>query len=967
MRFVAKVARHLYQEYQGDISEFAIIFPNKRPAVYFRQELGKLIDQPIWSPDIFTIHEFIQQSTTQLPADRLLCSFLLYEAYDEIMSVVTGSVVSYERFYPLGEILLNDFTELESNVISISDLYTNMAELAALDQRVDYLTDEQLNYLKGFWKNFSLHRISQQKERFLQLWKNLPAIFESFREKLKSRGLITTGMVYRSLVAGDYEKQDFLSQWRKLVFVGFNALNRAELQFLQKWQEEGRAIFYFDTDEHYINDPLQEAGRFLRRNLGLFKNQLPTENAINRSERPVHVIRAEGNAAQVRLIPALLEELPGVRESPEDTAILLSDENQLMPVLHALPDWVDTVNITMGYGLKQSPLYSLIDKLVAIQESLQKTEGRAVYFQPLLQLVQHPYLYRLKDSEMLAEKIQQQSLLNIDSSHWAEITEPILKKALSPVQEPMELFQTVREILELQMQAAPTLNLGSIDAELITAAYLQLNRLEDLLRGVNQELSLGFVGEILLQVLQSLTVPLEGEPLKGLQIMGLLESRALDFKNLILLNVNEGVLPKKAVAPTFIPDSIRRAFGLSVIENQDSIFAYVFYRLLQRSERVYCLYNITVDEKGAAEQSRFLTQLEYETNIPIIRKNIHIDLHSKAKDPIVIRKDETVMKSLRGYRSEKKMLSPSAINTYLECRLQFYFRQVQGIKEPDEIAEEIAPNILGNMLHRSIEFLYNALAEKKSNNLVEPEDIDWLHTQVDQYICEAFAQELAQDRKQTIDYTGTLRVVEEVVRTYVKEILKQDKRYAPFHLVAQEARITRPYRFEVNGESWTIYLGGFIDRVDFKDGVYRIIDYKTGGDKKDFRNLESLFERDRGDRNKAALQTIIYSDLLRQELEHPGLTPILKRIDSPGAPLNIAAGLYDVRSMRKDGDEFDWRFQNLSTKSRLDHYLMPEAGQTAMTLLGQTIEEIFDPNQVFDQTSRQEKCEYCPYQVICGR
>lgn len=961
MSFVATVANHLYQQYGKEIADFAIIFPNKRPAIYFRQQLGQLIEQPIWSPDIFTIHEFIQESTQQLPADRLLTSFLLYEAYDEVMREQTGSAISYERFYPLGEILLNDFSELESNVVSIKDLYSNLAELAAIDQGLDYLTEEQLNYLQSFWKNFSLLRLSQQKERFLQLWKQLPAIFNLFQQKLKTKGLITTGMVYRSLVTGEYDNENFLHRWKKLVFVGFNALNRAELQFLQKWQEAGIAIFYFDTDRHYMDDPLQEAGRFLRRTISLFKNQLPVENGINRTDRPIHVIAAEGNAAQVRLLPSLLEQIPGIKEEPEQTAILLSDENQLMPVLHALPDWVNTVNITMGYGMVQSPLYSLIQNLVRVQESLQQNRGGAIYFQPLLQLVQHPYLYQLKEATSLATKIQQQSLINIAASHWMELNDPILQKALAPVSKPIDLIATIRDVLELQLEQAEIQSLGSIDAQLISAAYLQLNRLEDLLSSVSQDLSLAFVGEILLQVLRSQSVPLEGEPLKGLQIMGLLESRALDFKNLILLNVNEGVLPKKAVAPTFIPDSIRRAYGLSVLENQDAIFAYVFYRLLQRSSLVYCLYNATVDEKGMAEQSRFLTQLEYETAIPISRRSIRVKLIPKAKAPIVIQKDEAVLKTLRKYRSEKTILSPSAINTYLECRLRFYFQQVQTIKEPEEIEVEIAPRVLGNVLHRAIEFLYKALESKKGNSTVEATDIDWMNSQIDQYIQEAFGHELAKDRLHKIDYTGTLRVVEEVVRTYLKEILQQDKLYTPFTLVAQEMRIARPYQFKVKEDTWTIWLGGFIDRIDYKNGVHRIIDYKTGGDKKEFRSVESLFQRDRVDRNKAALQTILYSELLRQQLEEQ------RGASGSAGAVQIAAGLYDVRSMRKEGTEFDWRFQDASAKSKLDENSLPEISRTTMGFLETTIQEIFDANEVFDQTIRLEKCEYCPYQIICGR
>lgn len=968
MSFLKSVASHLYKQFGNNIADCAIIFPNKRPAIYFRQHLGQLVNTPIWSPDLFTIHEFIQESATRLPADRLLCSFLLYEAYSAILEEQGLLPVSYERFYPLGEVLLNDFTELESNAVSIKDIYSNLAELAAIDQGLDYLTEEQLDYLERFWKNFSVDRLSKQKERFLQLWKQLPAIFELFQTLLEQRGLITTGMIYRSLVTETYDRKEFPSRWKRLVFVGFNALNRAELQVFKKWEEQGIAMFYFDTDTHYMEDELQEAGRFLRRNLTLFTNQLPTDNSIRRSDRSVQLIAAEGNAAQIRMLPSLLETIPGIQEEPEQTAILLADENQLLPVLHALPEWADKVNITMGYGLLQSPLYSLMQTILRIQESLWQNKGRSVYYQPLLQLVQHPYLYQLPEAAEIATTVLQKALVSIPAISWANLEEPRLKKCLTVIEHPIEIISLIREMLEEHLATFVSGEATDLDAQLIHAAHAQLNRLEDLLLERKETLSLSFIAELILQVMRSQSVPLEGEPLRGLQIMGLLESRALDFKHIILLNVNEGILPKKAVAPTLIPDSIRRAYGLSVLENQDAIFAYVFYRLLQRSQSVTCLYNTAVDEKGMAEQSRFLTQIEYETGIPIIRKSVKMDINPKAKDPIVIEKDEAVMRTLNKYTGEEVILSPSALNTYLDCRLRFYFQNLQGIREPEEREDEISPRVLGNFLHRAMEFLYKGLEEKKGNKWVEPEDFEWLRSQTDRYLKEALGQELAKDRNHVVDYTGTLRIVEEVVKIYMEEVLKQDKNWAPFEMVDQEWKIAHPVQLELEGRRITLRLGGYIDRLDKKDGVYRIIDYKTGGDKKDFRSIQDLVTRERTDRNKAAFQTLLYAELLARQLEQvPKSGSVPAWMQAHVGTARVAAGLYDVRQMRKDGKEFDWQLSESSTKSKMKEDRIRETGPELMDSIRELLAEIFNRDQPFDQTARREKCEYCPYQTICGR
>lgn len=966
MSFLATVAADLYQKHGAALAEMAIVFPNKRPAIFFRQHLGQLLTQPMWSPDLFTIHEFIQESTSLLNADRLLCSSLLYQSYEEVAVEKSLELVGYERFYPLGEILLNDFTELESNVVVASDLYSTMAELAQLDQGFDYLTEEQRNYLQHFWKSFSVTRLSEQKERFLQLWRNLPEIFTRFRQKLINQGLATTGMIYRNLATNTHENTDFLMRWKQVIFVGFNALNRAELQFLQRWQQEGIALFYFDADEHYINDPLQEAGRFLRRNIQLFTNQLNTSNSIQRRTAPIQLIAAEGNAAQSRMLPALLKDIPGILEEPEQTAVLLGDENQLIPVLHALPNWIQQSNITMGYGLSQSPVYSLVQLLVRVQESFEQNNGAAIYFRTLVQLLQHPYFYQLPEAVQLAQEIQKKSILRLPPSTWVALQDQRLQLALKPVKHPVELLSTIRIVLEHQAKMPVEGGLATLEAQLMAATYTQLNRLEDLLGSLAQSYSLSFLGNILLQVLRSQSVPLEGEPLKGLQIMGLLESRALDFKHIILLNANEGIFPKKAAAPTFIPDSIRRAFGLSVLENQDAIFAYVFYRLLQRAETVHCLYSTSVDDRGMAEPSRFLAQLEFETDIPFIRKQVKLSVAPAAREPIVIPKDAAVLKTLRKYRSEHGILSPSAINTYLECRLRFYFQQVQMIREPDEVQENIDARTLGNLLHRAVEFLYAALANHKQNNVLEASDKEWLLQHADSAIQEAFGHELAGNRQHVTDYTGKLRVVEEVVRTYLNETIFADLRYAPFELVQQEYRIVYPITIRVNEEDWRIQVGGYIDRIDKKDGVYRIIDYKTGGDSKEFRSVDQLFERDRADRNKAALQTLLYAHLLQRKLEEPTHADP-EWIRAHRGPVLVTAGLYDVRNMRKAGQEFNWRFNDTGNKVFLDEINIGPPLEQVIEKLQDTVKEILDPQQAFDQTTRPEKCLHCPYHTICGR
>ncbi|ULQ55638.1 PD-(D/E)XK nuclease family protein [Flavihumibacter rivuli] len=953
--FLQTVASQLYQQYGKDISRFAFVFPNKRPAVYFRHYLGNLIDKPIWSPELLTIHEFIGLSTNRLPADRLLQSFLLYDAFLAVLQEDGETdIPTYERFYSLGEILLNDYTELESNIISIPDLYSNMAELAAIEKGFDYLTAEQQEYLKRFWKNFSTEKLSRQKEKFLLLWRRLPRIFERFGALLEERQLVTMGTIYRNLATGKHDNAVFLDKFEKIVFIGFNALNRAELRLFTELKNDGKALFYFDADSHYIDDPLQEAGLFLRRNLGLFGNEAPVENNINRTDRTIRVIAAEGNAAQVRLLPQLLKEIPDLAKAPERIGILLADEQQLMPVLHSLPDGIPFINITMGYGIAQSPVFSLITTIIKVQESLEQQSGKRIYYQYLLQLLQHPYFYQVDQAAELVTEINKRSLVSIPVEKWEQVTEKRLKQILQLVQQPMDIFGLIRNVLEVQAREPVNGAIGALELQLLSSAYYQLNRLEDLLKQFKHPLSLEFIGETITNVMRTLSVPLEGEPLKGLQVMGLLESRGLDFDHIIVLNVNEGVLPKRAVAPTFIPDSIRRAYGLSVMEKQDAIFAYVFYRLLQRNSTMACLYNCTVDEAGPGEPSRFLAQLEYETRIPFIHQQLLVNVAPEAKPPISIIKDEKVMTCLNRYR--KVALSPSAINNYIECPLRFYLKHVVGIDEPEGFQDEIDARVMGNILHKAIEHLYERLAAGKNGSReVTAADIDLLDQWADEAVDGAFGMELAGEFGYPVQFTGSYKVIREVIRYYVREVLYYDKRYAPFTIVQLEKKALGNFSFVSNGKAMEIKIGGIIDRIDKKQGIYRIIDYKTGKDKKDFKSVEGLFDPEERERNKAALQTIIYSHVLKAEL--PQGTPVV-------------AGLYDVRNMKKDGEGFDWRFREQAGRGKMepiDHQRMEELVKLTMEKLEEVVASIFDERIPFDQTTHIEKCQYCTYKTICGR
>ncbi|GAO42277.1 PD-(D/E)XK nuclease family protein [Flavihumibacter petaseus] len=953
MIFLQRVAEDLYQKFGKDISTIAMVFPNKRPAAYLRKWLGGVITEPVWSPPMFTIHEFILSATDRLPADRLLQVFQLFEAYREVMSAAGEPFNdTFDTFYPFGEILLNDFTDLESNLAVVEDVYATLFQIEQLEKSFEYLTPSQKDYLRQFWASFSEEKLSRQQDKFLRLWKYLPHIYRRFTELLAHQQLINTGTAYRLLASDEHDRKDFDNRFTRVAFIGFNALNQAEISLFRKWKESGKALFYFDADEYYIDDELQEAGRFLRRNLKLFGNEIETGNAIRNKNKNVSYIPLEGDAAQVQVIANLLhQETGGV--NPDQTAILLADEKQLMPLLSSLPESLP-VNITMGFPLQRSLVWSLISNLLELQRAYHQYGGSRVHIEPLLAFLEHPWLLSYAPAREAAKRfIDGQSILVPAEIIMAE-KDDLLVEMISRVDKPEQIFQLIRKFTTWWLNNPQGSEQTVLEIQLATAALEQVNRLDDLVGKFEAHLSIPFVVDAIRSVLSGMTVPLEGDPLEGIQIMGLLESRGLDFENVYLLQMNEGIFPRRAAAPTFLPDSIRRAFHLSVLENQDSIFAYVFYRLLQHARQVTCTWNNIVSEQSTGEKSRFLTQLHYESGLAVHVKKYALPVTAYWKPSITIPKDARTMGLLKRFSHPNNKLTPSAINTYLDCRLRFFYQYVSRIKEPESAIDIMDPRLVGKILHSCLELLYKKLEKQKGNRTVEKSDIAVMEAWLDESVLDiAFSVEILGSAALPFSFSGSTLVLRDIIRSYARTILKADEVYAPFIMEEMEANVAVPYTVRLEERAIPIFLGGYIDRIDRRNGIYRIIDYKTGRDDKEIPSVESLFARDKK-RNKAALQTILYAWVLQQQ--------------KPAA-VSIETGLYDLRNMTGSPVTFDWRFRLTGKNQRetISHSNHAYYEAEVMERLSAVIGEIFDESVAFDQTTLMEKCRQCPYDVLCGR
>ncbi|MDB5121201.1 MAG: ATP-dependent nuclease subunit [Sphingobacteriales bacterium] len=957
--FLREVATDLISRFGADLKDVAIIFNNKRPVTFLKKHLGELSGKAFWSPSFFTIGEFFSLATDLISADHIKQFFVLHQEFNKLLKEEGKPEFTPDQFYPMAEIILGDFSQIDYDLINPDQVFSALEDIAVIQHQFPHFSEDQQKFLEQFWATFSAERQQNFQQKFIDLWRRMPKLYRQFHESLIHENLTTTANLYRSLANGNIQKPEFLNDYKKLIFVGFNALNKAEATLFKTYQEQERAIFYFDADSYYVNDTLQEAGLFLRKNLqktGLINvfEKLPANMA---KPKQIQVIQAQGHAAQAKALNEFLnaENLASNADDPEKTAIIIVDESLLIPVLQTIPENAGKVNVTMGYPLAQSTVFGFIDLWLTIQEQVFKEGKDTIYYRDVQAFLSHPLSgINSKERDLILQRIIEKQ--------WVEIplTELLFASVLTPgfftvkhegAQCIDALTSLLRHVLE---QRQKNHQLQQLEASLILEVIKKLNQLHDGLLTYASTLFLPFVFSLIRKALTGLSVPLEGEPLRGIQVMGLLESRVLDFEKVLVLGANEGVLPKVSTSPSFIPDSIRRAYDLPVLENQNAISAYLFYRLLHRSSDVYLVYNSLIDESNSGEPTRFLSQLEFESNYKFIYHRQQQTVQIEPATDIIVPKEGAVWKALQRFlqstgKWDDKKISATALTTYLNCSLQFFFRYVAEIKEPEEVAENLEANQVGTILHQVLEWFYQDLAatdkEITAKRIKEKrEDLPFLCRQ-------ALSELLFKKRDQLKNPNSMQQIILRIVEEYVNVVLDHDEKTAPFHIVELENKKDYKYRFpiEINNSAHEVSLYGIIDRVDEENGHTRIVDYKTGGrDDVRFSCLDDLFERDGKKPNKAMLQTLFYTYIYEQVSGKKQVEP----------------NLYIIRKMKNDGTLF-------FTGSRPRVYLQAEHLEDMKAgfedKLRTLLEELFDRNIPFSHTTNKDNCAFCPYEGMCKK
>ncbi len=986
--FLQLVAEDLIGKFGDDMSGVTVVFPNNRARLFFNNYLVKSSDKPIWSPAYTTIQDLFSSCVRLQVADdiKLICD--LFKAYSSHVDWNELGVEpeTMDDFYFWGEVILSDFDDVDNNLVPVDLLFKNMVDMAKMEDDFSFLSEDQVASIQRFFHHFSVDDKSLLKRKFMALWNVLLPMYTDFREGLREQGLAYGGMLHR-IVADEVLKErgvtDFSS--RQYIFVGFNVLNQCEVKLFTALQKAGKALFYWDTDEYYMEmtDVRHEAATFMNLNLEKFPNQLPkcSLNTFKSKPKNFTIVSSFTGTAQAKYLNDYLTACKERGDSDSETAVVLCDESLLLPVLHSIPPCVGDLNITMGLPLIQTPVFALLKALLEMQCSVAtlRENSRTIPLRLIKEVLNNPYVLTVfEGAKELNEEIKRKSLYFPQISFLKGRTDSLdLLFSFVDSEDEKGSMKLVNWLCAILKKVASyyrgennfdkkdeddEVSLALYDAlykEALYRSYTIVSRIQMLIESGDLSVSTQTMRKLLERMLSSTSVPFSGEPVKGMQVMGFLETRNLDFKNVVLLSVNEGVLPKTSDESSFIPHSLRKGFGMTTIEHKNSLYAYYFYRLLQRVENATFLYNTATTGGNKGQMSRFLMQLLVETGVDIEINDLRSSIDVALPQSFSINKTEEVIDVLRNKYDKRTnpnaiSLSPTMLESYIKCPMSFYYSHVLGLNKSNEMEDEVDNRILGLILHSSLENIYKRL----QGRIIEKNDLDIILNNkkgLDDVVDSAFRDVYYKEDGVKIhsdEYTGRQILLKMVVRRYVENVIKYDRdNFTPFQIIGVEKKdIT--HDFEVDGMLFT--MGGTIDRLQLdEDSRWRIVDYKTSSKNRELKeiqfsdisylfsdginNVDSTKSRNYG----YALQVLLYAYVCAVETYE-----------------NVVPSLFFVRS-NKD-------IVTLKCDQDIIETLSVDMCTEIENNLKDLLRSIFS-GESFSQTSIPHHCVYCPYKGICGK
>ena len=966
--FLEYVAEDIINKYGTDLSATAIVFPNKRASLFLNDYLVRAAGKPLWCPSYITISDLFRNHSNIVVGDdiKLVCD--LHKSFIEC----TGIDEPLDHFYGWGQLLLSDFDDIDKNMADANKVFANLRDIHELDG-VSYLSKEQVDAIKKFFSNFSEEHNSELKKRFIKLWSHFYDIYVSFNKRLNEQGLAYEGALYRSVVSDC----NVVFGHERYLFVGFNLLHKVEKELFKQLKEKGKAKFYWDFDRYYMPSNQgfpNEAGRYIASYLDEFPNELDVnldevyDNFA--SAKAITYISSSTETIQARYVGKWLN--AGNRiEAGRRTAVVLCDEGLLKAVIHSFPDNVKEVNVTTGYPLAQSPLASLVNLLVALQVngySANRSGYRLSYVNAVLN---HPYI-----SYISSHHVDLYNHINKDSKVYYPTRDilcidnglELLFSNISDGHEDMPLSGQITAWMLQVLNLIASNSKSSSDQffkESLFKMHTMLNRINGLIESGDLYVDTITLQRLMNQIIQSTSIPFHGEPAVGVQVMGVLETRNLDFDHLLILSCNEGNMPKGIADTSFIPYSLRKAYELTTIDNKIAVYSYYFYRLLQRANDITIMYNTSVGNGKTGEMSRFMLQLLIESNHNICKKALQAGQIPTSLRSKEITKTAGIIERLRQRfcishdtaNVEKPLLTPSAINRYMRCQLQFFYNYVCRIKEQVD-NDDIDNRVFGNIFHFAAQKMYEQMSyagrqitEDVLKALLNNKEL------IERLVDEAFNNELFKIKNSKLkatQYSGLQLINREVITMYLQRLIELDMKLAPFYIVGLEIDVSERLVVDASGNLVDTVIGGRVDRLDLvcDNGGrrMRVVDYKTGGKKiKSLADISSVFDSTKlKDHNDYYLQALLYS-------------MIVSKSDSLNAyKVPVSPALLFIQHTAADDYDPTLMFGK-NPIVNVDSYLDDFSER-----LRATVCEMFNPNIPFKPTADANVCNSCPYVRMCG-
>ena len=956
--FLEEVAADLYARYGEGLSDRAVLFPSRRARLFFVDALGRIAGRPMWQPEWVTINDLTGEISGLHTGDRVRLITELYKVYSAYHNE------PFDKFYFWGDMLLTDFDTIDKYLIDAQMLFRNISEIKEIEADISYLTPAQLRIL-SFWSSFGEQAdLSEEKRRFLAIWKTLGPIYRRFRERLSSLGIAYNGMVQRAAADRIRGGGFAFPEPRRYVVAGFNALSECEKRLFGFLATAAETDFYWDYDSYYKDDPEQEAGMFVRSNVAQFPPRTELRHDNMRGEKQIVSVAAVSNAVQCKYASAILaglarrrrEEDPGIAAGArpalgKETAVVLTDENLLLPLLYALPADIGRVNVTMGFPLRQSLAYTFVERLVELQNHRRrKGDGCTFYHADVAGILAHPYVAECDAAltRTMHEEIVRDRRISVDAA-WLGRNE-LLKRIFTPAATWRELSDYMLDVVAAVARQPYEGDDARQRVEFLAVIAEQVTKLRNSLDECDIDLTAEVYTSLLRRHLQTLRIPFEGEPLEGIQIMGILETRNLDFENVIILSMNDDNFPGNHMAQaSFIPCNLRAAYELPTPEHHEGVYAYYFYRLIQRAKTVHMLYCSHADDKSTGEPSRYIYQLDYESGFDVRKVEVGVDVNLAETAPIEVPKDEGVMARLERFVDAQSpaTLSPTAFFRYVACPLRFYFHSIARLEADDEISEEVDAPMFGTILHAAVQTLYARIAgEAHPGETLRA----MIRTgEVAQAVEAAINENYLQDKHATAeDYSGNLLLVKDIVIRYLRGgVMPYYAAHDAFAVSGLEEPVAYPFRFRAGGRDLEMKFAGIADRIDtLDDGALRVVDYKTGAPHLEFDGVESLFTGTGKQRLSNILQTLLYAMMLHR---------------SRGC--DVEPALYYVRNMNRPG--YSPQLDDKQTGVKGARYTLYR--ERFEELLRAQLAELYDTSVPFRQCEDADTCKYCDFNVICKR